>query len=87
MARAGLRALEFYDPATKKHGQAHMQARCVPDIFVQKTIVILNIPCGLKNQARYYAAPYPFWNRSLGGSERCQWRSAKCLRSGKHTLK
>lgn len=30
MARAGLKALEFYDPATKKHGQAHMQARCVP---------------------------------------------------------
>lgn len=38
MARAGLRALEYYDPATKKHGQAHMQARyalplalsCVP---------------------------------------------------------
>lgn len=29
MARAGLRALEFYDPATKKHGQAHMQARSV----------------------------------------------------------
>ena len=28
MARAGLRALEFYDPATQKHGQAHMQARC-----------------------------------------------------------
>jgi len=27
MARAGLRGLEFYDPATKKHGQAHMQAR------------------------------------------------------------
>ncbi|KAF5352974.1 hypothetical protein D9758_007928 [Tetrapyrgos nigripes] len=27
MARAGLRALEFWDPATKKHGQAHMQAR------------------------------------------------------------
>ena len=27
MARAGLRALEFYDPTTKKHGQAHMQAR------------------------------------------------------------
>jgi len=27
MVRAGLRALEFYDPATKKHGQAHMQAR------------------------------------------------------------
>lgn len=29
MARAGLRALEFYDPKTKKHGQAHMQARYV----------------------------------------------------------
>ncbi|GJE95136.1 aflatoxin-detoxifizyme [Phanerochaete sordida] len=27
MARAGLKALEFYDPAKKKHGQAHMQAR------------------------------------------------------------
>ncbi|KAH9854917.1 aflatoxin-detoxifizyme [Lenzites betulinus] len=27
MARAGLRALEYYDPKTKKHGQAHMQAR------------------------------------------------------------
>lgn len=25
--RAGLRGLEFYDPATKKHGQAHMRAR------------------------------------------------------------
>jgi dipeptidyl-peptidase-3 len=29
MARAGLRALEFYDPVNKKHGQAHMQARHV----------------------------------------------------------
>ncbi|KAJ3789360.1 aflatoxin-detoxifizyme [Lentinula aff. detonsa] len=27
MARAGIRALEFFDPATQKHGQAHMQAR------------------------------------------------------------
>jgi len=27
MARAGIRALEFYDPKNKKHGQAHMQAR------------------------------------------------------------
>lgn len=27
MARAGLRALEFYDPASKKHLQAHMQVR------------------------------------------------------------
>lgn len=29
MARAGIRALEFYDPKNKKHGQAHMQARWV----------------------------------------------------------
>ncbi|KAM0787893.1 hypothetical protein ACM66B_003943 [Microbotryomycetes sp. NB124-2] len=27
MARAGVRALEWYDPKTKKHGQAHMEAR------------------------------------------------------------
>ncbi|PLW35306.1 hypothetical protein PCANC_16424 [Puccinia coronata f. sp. avenae] len=27
MARAGVRALEWYDPQTRKHGQAHMQAR------------------------------------------------------------
>lgn len=27
VARAGLRALEYYDPRTKSHGQAHMQAR------------------------------------------------------------
>ncbi|KAJ7940644.1 aflatoxin-detoxifizyme [Mycena leptocephala] len=27
MARAGVRALEYWDPSTKKHGQAHMQAR------------------------------------------------------------
>jgi len=27
MARAGLRALEYYDPEAKKHQQAHMQAR------------------------------------------------------------
>ncbi|KAF8451160.1 peptidase family M49-domain-containing protein [Boletus edulis BED1] len=27
MARSGIRGLEFYDPSTGKHGQAHMQAR------------------------------------------------------------
>ncbi|GAA6027147.1 hypothetical protein JCM8097_002430 [Rhodosporidiobolus ruineniae] len=27
MVRAGIRALEFYNPATKAHGQAHMEAR------------------------------------------------------------
>jgi dipeptidyl-peptidase-3 len=29
MARNGIRGLEFYDPSTGKHGQAHMQARYV----------------------------------------------------------
>ncbi|KAH8915505.1 aflatoxin-detoxifizyme [Atractiella rhizophila] len=28
MCRSGLRALQWYDTKTKKHGQAHMQARC-----------------------------------------------------------
>ncbi|KAI0934329.1 hypothetical protein AcV5_006205 [Taiwanofungus camphoratus] len=37
MARAGLRALEFYDPATKKHGQAHMQARLGITQFLVKS--------------------------------------------------
>lgn len=27
MARAGIRALEWFDPKTGKHGQAHMEAR------------------------------------------------------------
>lgn len=27
MARAGIRALEFWDPVARKHQQAHMQAR------------------------------------------------------------
>ncbi|GAA5906487.1 hypothetical protein JCM5296_003782 [Sporobolomyces johnsonii] len=27
MVRAGIRALEWYDPATQRHGQAHMEAR------------------------------------------------------------
>ncbi|KAH9951241.1 aflatoxin-detoxifizyme [Amylocystis lapponica] len=37
MARAGLRALEFYDPTTKKHGQAHMQARLGITQFLVKS--------------------------------------------------
>ncbi|KZT11356.1 aflatoxin-detoxifizyme [Laetiporus sulphureus 93-53] len=37
MARAGLRALEYYDPATKKHGQAHMQARLGITQFLMKS--------------------------------------------------
>ena len=34
MGRAGLRGLEFYDPETGKHGQAHMQARSVISTWV-----------------------------------------------------
>ena len=38
MARNGIRALEFYDPSTGKHGQAHMQARYVKlGIYVERT--------------------------------------------------
>jgi len=36
MARAGLRALEFYDPAAQKHLQAHMQARMGITLFMLK---------------------------------------------------
>jgi len=37
MARAGLRALEFYDPKAKKHLQAHMQARMgITNFFIQE---------------------------------------------------
>lgn len=42
MARAGLRALEFYDPATKKHGQAHMQARYVHGVD-SETILLTDL--------------------------------------------
>jgi len=42
MARAGLRALEFYDPVTQKHGQAHMQARLgITQFLIQSGIVSL----------------------------------------------
>ncbi|PCH38202.1 aflatoxin-detoxifizyme [Wolfiporia cocos MD-104 SS10] len=42
MARAGLRALEFYDPTTKKHGQAHMQARLgITQFLIQSGIARL----------------------------------------------
>nr|5YFB_A Chain A, Dipeptidyl peptidase 3 [Desarmillaria tabescens]5YFB_B Chain B, Dipeptidyl peptidase 3 [Desarmillaria tabescens]5YFC_A Chain A, Dipeptidyl peptidase 3 [Desarmillaria tabescens]5YFC_B Chain B, Dipeptidyl peptidase 3 [Desarmillaria tabescens]5YFD_A Chain A, Dipeptidyl peptidase 3 [Desarmillaria tabescens]5YFD_B Chain B, Dipeptidyl peptidase 3 [Desarmillaria tabescens] len=44
MARAGLRALEFYDPATKKHGQAHMQARMgITQYLIQAGIARLEL--------------------------------------------
>ncbi|KAF9028924.1 peptidase M49, dipeptidyl-peptidase III [Hymenopellis radicata] len=44
MARAGLRALEFYDPVTKKHGQAHMQARLgITQYLIQHDIARLEV--------------------------------------------
>ncbi|KAJ2984708.1 hypothetical protein NUW54_g10409 [Trametes sanguinea] len=53
MARAGLRALEFYDPATKKHGQAHMQARYVSfSIPMQKGLMLRSY------QPRNHPAPH-----------------------------
>jgi Peptidase family M49 len=51
MARAGLRALEFYDPATKKHGQAHMQAR-------YEDTKIPNYLHDLSTQAGHHSTPY-----------------------------
>ncbi|KAF8317582.1 aflatoxin-detoxifizyme [Clavulina sp. PMI_390] len=42
MARAGLRALEFYDPAAKKHLQAHMQARMgINNFFIKEGLAHL----------------------------------------------
>ena len=44
MARAGLRGLEFYDPVTGKHGQAHMQARYVTPTYLERTFLPETIP-------------------------------------------
>ncbi|KAJ3727814.1 aflatoxin-detoxifizyme [Lentinula raphanica] len=42
MVRMGLQALGFYDPATQKHGQAHMQARLgIAQFLVQNGIARL----------------------------------------------
>lgn len=42
MCRAGLRALEYYDPKTQKHGQAHMQARLgITQFLIQEGIARL----------------------------------------------
>ncbi|BEJ15267.1 hypothetical protein CspHIS471_0410340 [Cutaneotrichosporon sp. HIS471] len=42
MARAGLIALEFYDPQAKKWGQAHMQARhALLRVFLESGLVII----------------------------------------------
>ncbi|CED83297.1 Dipeptidyl peptidase III [Phaffia rhodozyma] len=42
MVRAGLRALEFFNPELKKHGQAHMQARIgITNVLIQDGIVSL----------------------------------------------
>ena len=36
MARAGIAALQFWDPASRRHGQAHMQARfAILQVFLQ----------------------------------------------------
>jgi dipeptidyl-peptidase-3 len=43
MARAGIRALEYYDPTTQKHGQAHMQARLgITTFLIQEGIVYVD---------------------------------------------
>ena len=55
MVRAGLRALEFYDPATKKHGQAHMQARYGKAWILDYRIIYLS-------QTGHYSTPYQIWH-------------------------
>jgi dipeptidyl-peptidase III len=44
MARAGLKGLEFYDPATGKHGQAHMQARSVISTTHVDSLLTCSVP-------------------------------------------
>ena len=42
MARAGVRALELYDPKAGKHLQAHMQARLgITNLFIQEGLAEL----------------------------------------------
>lgn len=43
MARAGVRALEYWDPSTKKHGQAHMQARYVQNLDLRKLLTKIRL--------------------------------------------
>ncbi|KIK94398.1 hypothetical protein PAXRUDRAFT_33528 [Paxillus rubicundulus Ve08.2h10] len=51
MARMGVRALEYYDPATGKHGQAHMQARLgITKFMVQEGLVKLKTVYGSDNK-------------------------------------
>ncbi|KIJ11450.1 hypothetical protein PAXINDRAFT_171775 [Paxillus involutus ATCC 200175] len=51
MARMGVRALEYYDPATGKHGQAHMQARLgITKFMVQEGLVKLKTIYGADNK-------------------------------------
>ena len=64
MARAGLKALEYYDPKTKKHGQAHMQARCVSSIWLY-AIILTEV------QSRYHAASHQVRHRAAGGDPGC----------------
>ncbi|KAF8833939.1 dipeptidyl-peptidase III [Paxillus ammoniavirescens] len=51
MARMGVRALEYYDPGTGKHGQAHMQARLgITKFMVQEGLVKLKTIYGADNK-------------------------------------
>ena len=64
MARAGIRALEFYDPVTKKHGQAHMQARYASLFSSSPT------PLTPRRQPRHHPAPLQVRHRAARGGAR-----------------
>ena len=78
MARAGLRALEFYDPATRKHGQAHMQARYGFILAAPDCLSIYDL-----GQAWYHSAPHPVRYCKPGESLGCERRAGKSLRPSK----
>ena len=43
IGRMGLRGLQFYDTAAKKHGQAHMQARYAFQLIITAECAILTV--------------------------------------------
>lgn len=80
MARAGLRALEFYDPATQKHGQAHMQARYVT---FEVSFSSAQLP---SSQTRHHPISDQLWCRSTARGARRKWQIGEPLRSSAYNM-
>ena len=66
MARAGLRGLEFYDPVTGKHGQAHMQARYVITTYL---IFLHETTCGSLGITQHLIEGGIAWLEEVRGAE------------------